>query len=59
MGNLPAACFVVRKILRPHMTRRVLLGFNAEAFAEPRQRTGISVADVARLAGVGLSTVHV
>ncbi|MGO8936892.1 MAG: hypothetical protein ACLQLO_07055 [Mycobacterium sp.] len=41
------------------MTRRVLLGFNAEAFAEPRQRTGISVADVARLAGVGLSTVHV
>ncbi|MBS4730556.1 helix-turn-helix transcriptional regulator [Mycobacterium sp. SM1] len=40
------------------MTRRVLRGFNPQAFAEARRRKGISVADLARLADVGQSTVH-
>ncbi|WP_374101756.1 helix-turn-helix transcriptional regulator [Mycobacterium sp. SM1] len=43
---------------RPDMTRRVLRGFNPQAFAEARRRKGISVADLARLADVGQSTVH-
>ncbi|WP_144209216.1 helix-turn-helix transcriptional regulator [Mycobacterium tilburgii] len=40
------------------MTRRVLRGFNPQAFAEARRRKDISVADLARLADVGQSTVH-
>ncbi|ORX13086.1 XRE family transcriptional regulator [Mycobacterium xenopi] len=43
---------------RPRMTRRVLRGFNPQAFAEARRRKDISVADLARLADVGQSTVH-
>jgi transcriptional regulator with XRE-family HTH domain len=40
------------------MTRRVLRGFNAQAFTDARRRKGISVGDLARLADVGQSTVH-
>lgn len=39
------------------MTRRVLRGFNAQAFAEARKRRGISVSDLARLADVSQATV--
>ncbi|UJL32179.1 helix-turn-helix transcriptional regulator (plasmid) [Mycolicibacterium vanbaalenii] len=41
----------------PRMTRRVLRGFNAQAFAEARKRRGISVSDLARLADVSQATV--
>ncbi|MBI3216985.1 MAG: transcriptional regulator [Mycobacterium sp.] len=40
------------------MTRRVLRGFDASAFAELRHRAGISVSDLARLSGASLSTIH-
>jgi transcriptional regulator with XRE-family HTH domain len=40
------------------MTRRVLRGFSPSAFADARGRNGFSVADLARLADVGQSTVH-
>lgn len=36
---------------RPRMTRR-LRGFNAQAFSEARQRQGLSVSDLSRMAGV-------
>lgn len=39
------------------MTRRVLRGFNAQAFAEARRHRGISVSDLARLADVSQATV--
>lgn len=39
------------------MTRRVLRGFNAQAFAEARKHRGISVSDLARLADVSQATV--
>jgi len=42
----------------PRMTRRVLRGFDPHAFATVRQERGMSVSDLARLAGVGQSTVH-
>ena len=37
---------------RPRMTRRVLRGFDAQAFAEARRQKGISVSDLSRLADV-------
>ena len=37
---------------RPRMTRRVLRGFDARAFADARRRKGISVSDLSRLADV-------
>lgn len=43
---------------RPRMTRRVLRGFNPQAFADARRRRQISVPDLARLADVGQSTIH-
>ena len=42
---------------RPRMTRRVLRGFDAQAFAEARRRRGISVSDLSRLANVSQATV--
>ncbi|TDL02899.1 helix-turn-helix domain-containing protein [Mycobacterium paragordonae] len=39
------------------MTRRVLRGFTPRAFLETRQRRGLSQADLARLADLGLSTI--
>ena len=42
---------------RPRMTRRVLRGFNPQAFAEARRRNGISVSDLARLADVTPATI--
>ena len=33
-------------------------GFSAERFAAARHRSGLSVSDLSRLAGVGTSTVH-
>jgi transcriptional regulator with XRE-family HTH domain len=42
---------------RPRMTRRVLRGFNAQAFAEARRRHGISASDLARLADVTPQTI--
>ncbi|QEN17594.1 transcriptional regulator (plasmid) [Mycobacterium sp. ELW1] len=45
----------------PHgrrMTRRVLRGFDAHAFAAVRRRAGISVSDLSRLSGASLSTLH-
>lgn len=39
------------------MTRRVLRGFSPRKFVDARHRREFSVADVARLADVGLSTV--
>ena len=43
---------------RPRMTRRVLRGFDPQAFAHARRRSGLSVSDLARLADVGTSTIH-
>lgn len=43
---------------RPRMTRRVLRGFNAQAFADARRRRDISVADLSRMSDVGQSTIH-
>lgn len=43
---------------RPRMTRRVLRGFDASAFAAARRERGMSVPDLARLAAVGQSTLH-
>lgn len=40
------------------MTRRVLRGFDADAFAALRRRAGISASDLARLSGAALSTIH-
>lgn len=40
------------------MTRRVLRGFNPQAFAETRSRNGFTTADLARLASVGQSTIR-
>ncbi|MEE3067429.1 MAG: helix-turn-helix transcriptional regulator [Actinomycetota bacterium] len=40
------------------MSRRVLRGFSPDRFGAARRRTGLSVQDVSRLAGVGTSTVH-
>jgi DNA-binding XRE family transcriptional regulator len=42
---------------RPHMTRRVLRGFDAQAFAGARRHEGISVSDLARLADVTPATI--
>jgi len=42
---------------RPRMTRRVLRGFDAGAFAEARRQKGISVSDLSRLADVSHGTV--
>ena len=39
------------------MTRRVLRGFDAQAFAEARRQKGISVSDLSRLADVSQATV--
>ncbi|WP_418287712.1 helix-turn-helix domain-containing protein [Mycobacterium adipatum] len=36
----------------PRMTRRVLRGFNAQAFSQARQHKGLSVSDLSRMAGV-------
>ena len=33
---------------RPRMTRRVLRGFNPQAFADTRRQRGLSVSDLAR-----------
>ena len=43
---------------RPRMTRRVLRGFDPQAFAHARRHSGLSVSDLARLADVGTSTIH-
>lgn len=43
--------------IQPRMTRRVLRGFNAQAFAEARRRSGISVSDLSRLANVAPATI--
>lgn len=42
----------------PRVTRRVLRGFDTEAFSTLRRQAGISVSDLARLSGVSLSTIH-
>lgn len=42
---------------QPRMTRRVLRGFSAQAFAEIRRTHGISVSDLARLADVSAATI--
>lgn len=39
------------------MTRRVLRGFDAQAFSEARRSKGISVSDLSRLAEVSAATV--
>src|SRR6476620_9003381 len=39
------------------MTRRVLRGFDAQAFTAARRRRGISVSDLSRLADVSQATV--
>jgi transcriptional regulator with XRE-family HTH domain len=39
------------------MTRRVMRGFDAQAFAQARHRRGISVSDLARLADVSPATI--
>lgn len=40
------------------MSRRVLRGFSAQTFAVVREQAGFTVSDLARLAGVAVSTVH-
>lgn len=40
------------------MTKTVMRGFNAEAFANIRRNSGYTVSDLARLSGVGLATIH-
>lgn len=40
------------------MSRRVLRGFDADAFAALRRERGFSVNDLARLSGTSLSTLH-
>ena len=42
----------------PRMTRRVLRGFDPQAFIDARNRKGVTVADLARLANVGQSTMR-
>ncbi len=42
---------------RPRMTRRVLRGFDAQAFAASRREKDISASDLSRLAGVSQATV--
>jgi transcriptional regulator with XRE-family HTH domain len=39
------------------MTRRVLRGFNSQAFAEARRQQGISVSDLSRLADVSQAAI--
>ena len=39
------------------MTRRVLRGFDAQAFADTRRRSGIPVSELARLADVAQATI--
>jgi len=41
----------------PRMTRRVLRGFDAQAFAEARRQKGISVSDLSRLADVSQAAI--
>lgn len=45
---------------QPHrrMSRRILRGFDAAAFATARKRAGMSVSDLGRLSGVAVSTIH-
>lgn len=43
---------------RTHMTRKVLRGFSAAAFADARRTRGLSVSDLSRLADIGASTIH-
>ena len=43
---------------RPRMTRRVLRGFNADAFAAARREQDISVSDLSRMADVAAATIH-
>lgn len=40
------------------MTRRVLRGFNAQAFADARRNRNISVSDLSRMADVSQSAIH-
>lgn len=40
------------------MSRRVLRGFDPDAFAAVRHDRGFSVSDLARLSGTSLSTIH-
>ncbi|MCX2715978.1 helix-turn-helix domain-containing protein [Mycolicibacterium sp. J2] len=40
------------------MSRRVLRGFDAAAFATLRRERGFSVSDLARLSGTSLGTIH-
>ncbi len=40
------------------MTRRVLRGFNAQAFADARRGRDISVSDLSRMADVSPATIH-
>ena len=42
----------------PRMTRRVLRGFDPQAFSQIRRESQISVPDLARLADVGQSTLY-
>lgn len=42
---------------RPRMTRRVLRGFDPQAFTAVRRQKGISVSDLSRLADVAQATV--
>ena len=42
---------------RPHMTRRILRGFDAQAFAKTRQAHMISVSDLARMSNVAPATI--
>lgn len=42
---------------RPRMTRRVLRGFDAQAFATARRSKGISVSDLSRLADVSQAAI--
>lgn len=43
---------------RTRMSRRVLRGFSPTEFADTRRRRGLSVGELARLADVGVSTIH-
>ncbi|SKT94641.1 XRE family transcriptional regulator [Mycobacteroides abscessus subsp. massiliense] len=43
---------------RPRMTRRVLRGFDAAAFATARTGANLSVPDLARAANVGTATIY-
>lgn len=43
---------------RARMSRRVMRGFDTTEFADARRRRGLSVGELARLAEVGVSTIH-